>query len=311
MENKFVLELIKKDLEELKKLVDSLAESSAPEQLLIDISKAKAKTLLQEFDLLRPVGATIPKAPQPEIKITDISSTPPPIKEDEVIEAPETLPDEMVEESIPAPTVEEINAELKAEAAEAPLIEQSEPEIEQDIKDEVIQSQEQELLAKVEETANIVEESETISEESETVVVAVEPEKEIVEEKTTEDDSAPETIDEPEAATEEKANESPKILGERFTKEPSLNDRLAGSKVESKIKAKPITNLKAAIGLNDRFMYTRELFNNNQEQFMKTIEALDSSDSFNSAIEYLDANFKWPKNETSLKFIELLKRRFQ
>ncbi|MCF8360705.1 MAG: hypothetical protein K9H26_18265 [Prolixibacteraceae bacterium] len=103
-----------------------------------------------------------------------------------------------------------------------------------------------------------------------------------------------------------------KIVGERFRKEPSLNERFTEiTQKGARVKGKPVTSIKAAIGLNDRFQYIRELFSNNQEKFLTTVNTLDQFSSFIDAIEYLEEHFKWPKNETSLKFMELVKRRFE
>jgi hypothetical protein len=103
-----------------------------------------------------------------------------------------------------------------------------------------------------------------------------------------------------------------KILAETFTKEPSLNEKLAAAKPhEARIKAKPITNLRSAIGINDRFLFQRELFDNDPGKFDQTVQHLDASGGLSEAIEYLESNYQWNKTETSLKFIELIKRRFQ
>jgi hypothetical protein len=102
------------------------------------------------------------------------------------------------------------------------------------------------------------------------------------------------------------------IVGERFRKEPSLNERFTEiTQKGARVKGKPVTSIKAAIGLNDRFQYIRELFSNNQEKFLTTVNTLDQFSSFIEAIEYLEGHFEWPKNETSLKFMELVKRRFE
>lgn len=105
---------------------------------------------------------------------------------------------------------------------------------------------------------------------------------------------------------------SKKVLGEQFSKEPSLNERFAETTLKgSKIKGKPVTSIKTAIGINDRFLYIRELFQNNSDNFEKTIATLDQFGSFIEAIEHLEKNFKWQKNDTSLKFMDLVKRRFE
>ena len=131
---------------------------------------------------------------------------------------------------------------------------------------------------------------------------------EIVQEVTPE--AAPEVVQE---KTEEKIDiQEKKILGEQFVKEPSLNDRLAATAHhESKIKGKPVTKIKSAIGLNDRFLYTRELFGNESSKFETTVDHLDQLNNLHEAVDYLSKNFQWTKNEASLKFMELVKRRFE
>lgn len=102
------------------------------------------------------------------------------------------------------------------------------------------------------------------------------------------------------------------ITGEPLVKEPSLNEKLASiASSDSKIKGQPITSLKSAIGLNDRFLFMRELFNGDYSCYETTIEELDKLGSLIEAIEFLEKNFQWTKNNASLKFMELIKRRFE
>ncbi len=101
------------------------------------------------------------------------------------------------------------------------------------------------------------------------------------------------------------------VIGETFQKERSLNDVAGETKsTESKISSGPIANLRAAIGLNDRFLFIREIFDNNTEKYNTVIENLDKLETIQQAVEYLKANLSLQKNETSMKFVELLKRRF-
>ena len=114
-------------------------------------------------------------------------------------------------------------------------------------------------------------------------------------------------MEEPEPETQEV-----KILSKQSISEPSVNDKLAATVVhEPKVKGLPVTNLMNAIGINDRFLYIRELFANESANFEKTVEHLDRLNSFLEAIDFLEKNFRWTKNEASLKFMELLKRRFE
>jgi hypothetical protein len=113
-------------------------------------------------------------------------------------------------------------------------------------------------------------------------------------------------IPKPENQSQEKS-----VVGETFQKERSLNDAMGENKTsESKLTNGPISSLRAAIGLNDRFLFIREIFDNNTEKYNTVIENLDKLETIQQAVEYLKANLSLQKNETSMKFVDLLKRRF-
>lgn len=103
-----------------------------------------------------------------------------------------------------------------------------------------------------------------------------------------------------------------KRLGDLFSKEKSVNDIMSEDnlKLGQKLSNMPVTSLHAAIGINDRFQYIRELFEGSVDNFVKTVADLDSMNDIKDAVSYLQTNFKWKKNETSLKFVNLIKRRF-
>ncbi len=102
-------------------------------------------------------------------------------------------------------------------------------------------------------------------------------------------------------------------IGDRAITEKSVNDLLSGNddkKLEYKISNSPVQSIQAAIGINDRYQYIRELFSGKAETFAKTVADLDNLGNIQEAVTYLQKNFKWKKNETSLKFVNLVKRRF-
>ncbi|GAB1453902.1 hypothetical protein MASR2M47_39580 [Draconibacterium sp.] len=103
-----------------------------------------------------------------------------------------------------------------------------------------------------------------------------------------------------------------KRLGDSFFKEKSVNDLRSDdlSKLEHKLSNRPVSSIQSAIGINDRFQYVRELFEGSTENFVKAVTDLDSMKDMKEAVDYLQANFKWKKNESSLKFVNLIKRRF-
>ncbi|MCD6355025.1 MAG: hypothetical protein J7L95_05705 [Prolixibacteraceae bacterium] len=146
-----------------------------------------------------------------------------------------------------------------------------------------------------------------LKEKSEFTAPAEIKESELVEENTSSEREKNVKLDE-----EEETQESSRRLGERFSKEKSVNDLLAAEQnnVEHKLSNRPVSSIKSAIGINDRFQYIRELFEGNADLFGKTVADLDSLASIKEAVAYLQQNFKWKKNEISLKFVNLIKRRF-
>lgn len=111
---------------------------------------------------------------------------------------------------------------------------------------------------------------------------------------------------------EEPVDNHSKRLGDLFAKEKTVNDLMSEdfSKLEHKLSNRPVANIQSSIGINDRFQYIRELFEGSVDNFVKTVADLDSMNDIKEAVNYLQTNFKWKKNETSLKFINLVKRRF-
>ena len=115
----------------------------------------------------------------------------------------------------------------------------------------------------------------------------------------------------PAEETVQKEEEISHRLGDSFMKGKSLNDMVDDhNKLEFKLSNRPVSNIQAAIGINDRFQYIRELFDGSSEKYADTVTSLDSMNSINEAVSYLQQNFKWKKNETSMKFTNLVKRRF-
>ena len=137
------------------------------------------------------------------------------------------------------------------------------------------------------------------------------PEKEIkeLEDQLTPVDSASE--EKKTKPIDEETPSTKKTVGENFVKGKSLNDLLIESKtLDQKLASSPIEKLETAIGLNDRFQYTRELFENKPELFQKTVQQIDQYSNLSEAVNYLNSNFKWKKTDTSIQFAQLVKRRF-
>jgi hypothetical protein len=283
MDNKIILELVVKNLEEIKLLVESLQNNEKADPLLIEITVTKAKLLYQELMLLSSEGSEIAEKDQVTssdetfISDTDIEddSTP----ENIIIPEVSSFSDDETENNVPSETLDKDEI-LYSPETETEEIELSEiPFIEADI---VIN------LTQPTEGTVIIKEVETESFQN--------PEPDILEK---------------EAAPITKIQET-NMVAEQFINESSVNEKIAAShKHESKVKGLPVTNIMNAIGINDRFQFTRELFLNDSKKFDETVNHLDHLNNFLEAIDFLEANFKWTKNEASLKFMDLLKRRFE
>ena len=101
-----------------------------------------------------------------------------------------------------------------------------------------------------------------------------------------------------------------KMMTDQFQSR-SLNDLLsATNKLDQHFANSPIQKLENAIGLNDRFQYIRELFQNDADLFRDTIHKIDRMHTLEEAIDHLDNQFEWEKDDTCLKFVHLVKRRF-
>jgi hypothetical protein len=110
---------------------------------------------------------------------------------------------------------------------------------------------------------------------------------------------------------ESETHETASRLGDSFLKGKSVNDLITEQhKLEFKLSNRPVSSIQSAIGINDRFQYIRELFDNDSSKFLEAVKTLDSRENIKDAVDYLRQNFKWKKNETSLKFVNLVKRRF-
>ena len=74
---------------------------------------------------------------------------------------------------------------------------------------------------------------------------------------------------------------------------------------------KKLIDLKKMISLNDRFLFCRELFANNENLMNQVLSELNMEESYDASIDYLQKRFSWnfeDKNVTD--FIAILKKRF-
>ena len=336
MDKRKLIQIIEKELEELKVLSEEVSEDENDISLIIGLAISKSRLLCQEFELLRELSAknfAIPtddsskENEADEDEISDISISDPEleivsIEEQEMNEAPE--PDE---DDIDLPDFADENEEEFQE--EEPEVEEDDLTDEEDDIDFIEEEIEEEGL--IEFGENNPDNSEENEDEDELPEPNGEPTelntdlqagvREIYIDDTEEDDLEPIKIESVPDVTERPVmREIPKpeelIQEKLITDEPSVKDRSLNATIGEAKSTEPlvtngsITSLRAAIGLNDRFLFIREIFSNNTDKYNSIIDQLDKLENQQQAVELLKANITLQKNETSLKFVDLLKRRF-
>jgi hypothetical protein len=165
---------------------------------------------------------------------------------------------------------------------------------------EVLQIDEAEVEAELEEIKRKHEEMQRMSMHSKPVVVY---------EQDAEDEVIP-TF----AHQEQKPKEVHEVIGE---KHQSLNDKLNQGKMElgDHLVEIPIRDLKKAIGVNDRFLYITELFRGDEAMYERSIKTINGFSILAEAEYWMQRELKvklgWDeKSETLQQFNQLIKRRF-
>ena len=126
----------------------------------------------------------------------------------------------------------------------------------------------------------------------------------------------------PAAAEPEEAQSGPKeaaapagaVLGEVINHDvQTLADTIAprrGMASELRL-GEPVTDLRRAIGINDKFLMIRDLFGGDGEAYEEAIGKLNAFDDFDECMIHIAENYAWNPNSDGAKFMmELLERKF-
>jgi hypothetical protein len=313
MDNKKLLKFLFKDISEIEELVCEKGTNGFDEfeiefiqsrfkgaKHIIQILSEKENKQLKEIRP-RPAVAELNE----DLEILPSHSQ---LREDDVESLPTQSPSQFAMEKggdpfpVEAPEEESVRSQMTEEETESL---QSLTELEDELNDEIAE----EISAETSE----FEESESVAEEEPEVVEAKNLESEFAEPEDPQDSNVEQAKSDVEMDDddEEEGNANHR-LGDSFLKEKSVNDLLinGNSKLEYKISNSPVVSIKASIGINDKYQYIRELFKGNADNFSTAVNELDGLNSIQEAVAYLQQNYKWKKNETSLKFVNLVKRRF-
>lgn len=90
----------------------------------------------------------------------------------------------------------------------------------------------------------------------------------------------------------------------------SLDDLLNTTSSKNQPNDAPIRRLIEAIGLNERFDFIADLFDNKTDQFYHTVQTIDQMYALEDAEKFLKEEFNWHDSEIKKQFMNLVKRRF-
>ncbi len=303
MNKEALLNIILSDINEVETLLKSFQGSEEIPEAFIDLTERKLNHLVEEFSLLKSINNTAPvkpnikqektQEPEPKIEVETNQPSNIPTQEPIIIEAQQ----EVIEEK---ETIEEKVIPQEKTETFRPTIEVEKPISE--IKEEKVISEPAKVVESTTESESIqVNETEVLKE------TPVESKQEIIE--------TPKPTTNIQIEKKEIKEESSKTLGETLVSEKkSVNDIISNNK-ESKIQqtliGKPIQDLTKSLGLNDRFMFQRELFEGNADIMKQTLLQLNEMPDFNSAQAFISSNFSWDQEqEATQAFFNYVKRKF-
>lgn len=84
------------------------------------------------------------------------------------------------------------------------------------------------------------------------------------------------------------------------------------ARVKDISEAAPVASLRAAIGINDRFLLIRDLFGGDAAAYEKAIVAIDSFDNLDDCMVHIVENYSWRSTSDGAKLImNLIQRKFR
>lgn len=298
MEIKYTLEILTKDIQDIGKLVENLQNSPKGSKLELDLALSKLRNVYDILTVIRedfsnPVQPAVQPTLQPSIEApAQTPETAPP--EPPVFETPRSEPEPEPLAEVPKPEpVAEVPKPEPEPVAEAP---KPEPE-------------------PVAEAPKPKPEPEPLPESSEPLPESSEPKPEAVKETPRQTTVGGEPSEVKGQAKPEPSKEKDHtIIAEKFAAESSINENLAGNResgVDSKLRGQPIDHIGRHIGINDRFLIIRELFDGDSDGFGKLIQDLDNAGSLQSASDRLQSQFSnAPEHEGVDILDKLVKRKY-
>jgi hypothetical protein len=268
------IDLIIKDLEEAREIIDDLKKYPGVPLLQVEFAKSKCKSAAEVIALLKSIKESQPSSVTEPVKLAT------PVRETEKIRQ-EQLQDAETASVTANEVVEITRVEIKKEETEVisatTLIKTTEKETESpeaEIKNNIAE-------IKKEETEIIIEVPEKPGESKEKL-------------------------------TKPFQGKESTIIADRFSLSARYNEQIGrhDDDFTELIKAKRLSHLSEAIGINDSFLFIREIFNGNKATYSEAIMKLDKAESLKDAraviMSYTGQNLE---NEAINQLLDLVKRK--
>lgn len=106
------------------------------------------------------------------------------------------------------------------------------------------------------------------------------------------------------------SNDTP-ILADAITPKTTLADTIAApAALAEELTAARTRSLRQAIGINDKFLMTRDLFDGDEDAYAEAITKLDECETLDDCMIYIAENYEWNPDSEGAKFImQLLERK--
>ncbi len=119
----------------------------------------------------------------------------------------------------------------------------------------------------------------------------------------------------PQAVSQKSQEPSKPILADRFSQSGTLGDTISPARQDdvntTAMHSKPIADIGAAIGINDRFYFIRELFSGDTLAYSDTIRRLNASASLGEAMRILDESTVMGSDPAAQSsFVDVVRRKF-
>ena len=304
MDKQTIITLLRKDIAELMQLTEGFDQIAQCPPVLIQLALQKTNSvqqILNELLILPKTVETVEKATENEA--TQLTK---PIEETIAVQNTQIITEQSntnEKATVDIPEEVQIKEQNLPEQNEQLPVEKEEKELKMDENVLTVETQSEVLDVEIEEQLEKEEEKEIVEdtlnespEEVEEVEEEIEEQEELEVEEDNDDEEELEDDEDKVAVNEERIEliAKPEIL--------TRNDSIVNSKIE---------DISKAISLGDRFLFQRELFGNNGEIMQKTIAHLNSMNSAEEAMTYLQKKFAWDKESTTVeRFIQLISRRY-